>query len=174
MHCPLTKSTKHMINKETLSLMKPSAFIVNSSRGALIDKTAAGFDSGWQYKEIYGGKSNECRIKSIVSDEINMDGISWQELNNCVKEKRECYIMINLEKLQNALVEYKKIFDEDGRGKNINGKRWNGFRIIGTSMRMTLQICLLRQLRKLLIYWHLWTIFQEKWWFSTHRMMQKQ
>lgn len=52
-----------------------------------------------------------------------MDGISWQELNNCVKEKRECYIMINLEKLQNALVEYKKIFDEDGRGKNINGKR---------------------------------------------------
>lgn len=46
MHCPLTKSTKHMINKETLSLMKPSAFIVNSSRGALIDKTAAGFDSG--------------------------------------------------------------------------------------------------------------------------------
>jgi glycerate dehydrogenase len=35
-----------MINKETLSLMKPSAFIVNSSRGALIDKPAAGFDSG--------------------------------------------------------------------------------------------------------------------------------
>ena len=32
---------------------------------------------------------------------------------------------------------------KDGRGKNINGKRWNGFRIIGTSMRMTLQICLL-------------------------------
>ena len=117
MHCPLTKSTKHMINKETLSLMKPSAFIVNSSRGALIDKTAAGFDSGWQYKEIYGGKSNECRIKSIVSDEINMDGISWQELNNCVKEKRECYIMINLEKLQNALVEYKKIFDERWQGE---------------------------------------------------------
>ena len=32
---------------------------------------------------------------------------------------------------------------KDGRGKNINGKRGNGFRIIGTSMRMTLQICLL-------------------------------
>lgn len=46
-----------------------------------------------------------------------MDGISWQELNNCVKEKRECYIMINLEKLQNALVEYKKIFDERWQGE---------------------------------------------------------
>lgn len=40
MHCPLTESTKHMINKESLSLMKPSAFIINTSRGALIDDAA--------------------------------------------------------------------------------------------------------------------------------------
>lgn len=40
MHCPLTESTKHMINKESLSLMKPSAFIINTSRGALIDEAA--------------------------------------------------------------------------------------------------------------------------------------
>ena len=40
MHCPLTESTKHMINKDTLSLMKPSAFIINTSRGALIDEDA--------------------------------------------------------------------------------------------------------------------------------------
>ena len=40
LHCPLTGSTKHMINKETLKLMKPSAFIINTSRGALIDEAA--------------------------------------------------------------------------------------------------------------------------------------
>ena len=40
MHCPLTESPKHMINKESLSLMKPSAFIINTSRGALIDEAA--------------------------------------------------------------------------------------------------------------------------------------
>lgn len=40
LHCPLTKSTKHLINKETLSLMKSSAFIINTSRGALIDEAA--------------------------------------------------------------------------------------------------------------------------------------
>ena len=40
LHCPLTESTKHMINKETLKLMKPSAFIINTSRGALIDEPA--------------------------------------------------------------------------------------------------------------------------------------
>ena len=40
MHCPLTESTKHMINKESLSLMKPSAFIINTSRCALMDDAA--------------------------------------------------------------------------------------------------------------------------------------
>ena len=40
MHCPLTESTKQIINKETLSIMKPSAFIINTSRGALIDEAA--------------------------------------------------------------------------------------------------------------------------------------
>ena len=40
LHCPLTESTKHMINKETLKLMKPSAFIINTLRGALIDEAA--------------------------------------------------------------------------------------------------------------------------------------
>jgi len=36
LHCPLTATTKHLLNKETLGLMKPSAFVVNTSRGPLI------------------------------------------------------------------------------------------------------------------------------------------
>ena len=40
LHCPLTTSTKHLINKETLALMKSSAFLINTSRGALIDEAA--------------------------------------------------------------------------------------------------------------------------------------
>jgi len=39
-HCPLTPQTKHMINKETLALMKPTAYVVNTSRGAIIDEAA--------------------------------------------------------------------------------------------------------------------------------------
>ena len=35
-HCPLTPATKHLINKETLKLVKPSAYIINTSRGAII------------------------------------------------------------------------------------------------------------------------------------------
>ena len=36
LHCPLTKDTLHLIDKDSLELMKPTAFIINTSRGALI------------------------------------------------------------------------------------------------------------------------------------------
>lgn len=35
-HVPLTSETKHMINKKRLSQMKPSAFLINTSRGSVI------------------------------------------------------------------------------------------------------------------------------------------
>jgi glycerate dehydrogenase len=36
LHCPLSASTRNMINARTLALMRPTAFLVNTSRGALI------------------------------------------------------------------------------------------------------------------------------------------
>ena len=39
-HVPLLDSTKHLINKERLSLMKNSAYLVNTSRGPVIDEEA--------------------------------------------------------------------------------------------------------------------------------------
>lgn len=35
-HCPLTADTKHLINADRLALMKPSSFIINTSRGPII------------------------------------------------------------------------------------------------------------------------------------------
>jgi len=40
LHCPLLPSTTHMINKEVLSMMKPTAFLVNTARGPIIDENA--------------------------------------------------------------------------------------------------------------------------------------
>lgn len=37
LHCPLTGSTKHLINKRTIAMMKPDVYLINTSRGALID-----------------------------------------------------------------------------------------------------------------------------------------
>jgi glycerate dehydrogenase len=40
LHCPLTPDTKNLINEHSLSWMKPTAFLINTARGALIDETA--------------------------------------------------------------------------------------------------------------------------------------
>lgn len=37
LHCPLTKDTTHMINKDTIALMKKGVAIINTSRGGLIN-----------------------------------------------------------------------------------------------------------------------------------------
>lgn len=36
LHCPLTEDTKHMVNKERLATMKPTAILINTGRGPLI------------------------------------------------------------------------------------------------------------------------------------------
>ena len=40
LHCPLTPETKQFINAERLALMKPTAFLLNTSRGPLLDESA--------------------------------------------------------------------------------------------------------------------------------------
>ncbi len=40
LHCPLNDATRHLIGKEQLAMMKDSAFLINTARGALIDEPA--------------------------------------------------------------------------------------------------------------------------------------
>jgi len=40
LHCPLTSETKHLINADRLAMMKSSAVLVNTARGAVIDEEA--------------------------------------------------------------------------------------------------------------------------------------
>ncbi|BBO31407.1 C-terminal binding protein [Lacipirellula parvula] len=37
---PLTPETKHLINRETLRMMKPTAYLINTARGGLVDHAA--------------------------------------------------------------------------------------------------------------------------------------
>ncbi|MEK0363422.1 2-hydroxyacid dehydrogenase [Pseudomonas sp. CBC3] len=40
LHCPLTEQTRNLIGARELQLMKPSAFVINTARGGLIDEQA--------------------------------------------------------------------------------------------------------------------------------------
>ena len=40
LHCPLTESTRYIINRDTIALMKDGVYLVNTSRGALVDTEA--------------------------------------------------------------------------------------------------------------------------------------
>jgi len=49
LHCPLTPQTKNIINRERLEKMKKTAFIINTSRGPLVDEKALAqaLDNEW-------------------------------------------------------------------------------------------------------------------------------
>lgn len=40
LHCPLVEETRHLINERTIELIKPSAYLLNTGRGALIETKA--------------------------------------------------------------------------------------------------------------------------------------
>jgi len=39
-HTPLTSETRHIVNRETLAMMKPTAYLVNTARGPMVDADA--------------------------------------------------------------------------------------------------------------------------------------
>jgi glycerate dehydrogenase len=39
-HCPLTEQTAHLVSRQTLAMMKPTALLINTARGGIVDEQA--------------------------------------------------------------------------------------------------------------------------------------
>ncbi len=68
LHVPLLPSTHHLINEQTLRLMKPSAFLINSSRGGVVDEIALA--KILKEKTIAGAALDVFEFEPTVSPEL--------------------------------------------------------------------------------------------------------
>jgi glycerate dehydrogenase len=77
LHCPLTPETRGLVDETRLSLMKPTAFLINTSRGPLIDEDAL------------ARALNEGRIAGAGLDVLSVEPPS---ANHPLMSARNCYI----------------------------------------------------------------------------------
>jgi D-lactate dehydrogenase len=83
LHCPLTTSTRHLIDGAALNHMKPGAMLVNTSRGAVLDTQAAiaALSSGKLGAlglDVYEGEA--ALFFRDLSDQVITDEKFWQLL----------------------------------------------------------------------------------------------
>ena len=66
LHAPLTAETEKLINEETLSLMKESAYLINTSRGGAVDEEALA--KALNEGKIAGAGLDVLTVEPMVSD----------------------------------------------------------------------------------------------------------
>jgi glycerate dehydrogenase len=77
LHCPLTEATRGLINATRLALMKPSAFLINTGRGPLVDEVAL------------AAALNEGRIAGAGLDVLSIEP---PRADNPLLAAKNCYI----------------------------------------------------------------------------------
>ena len=76
LHCPLTPETEGLVNADRLALMKPTAFLINTARGGLVDERALA-------DALAGGRLAGAGL-DVVTREPPRDGSPLFGLPNCV------------------------------------------------------------------------------------------
>jgi glycerate dehydrogenase len=71
LHCPLTKETSGLIGTEELALMKKSAILVNTARGALVDEKA--LKEALQARIIAGAATDVLSVEPPVGGNVLLD-----------------------------------------------------------------------------------------------------
>jgi len=73
--CDLNPSSRHLINKKTLSMMKHSAVLINTSRGPVVDEAALA--EALQRRQIAGAAMDVYEIEPLPPDSplLNLDNV---------------------------------------------------------------------------------------------------
>ena len=66
LHAPLTAETENLVNETTLALMKPTAYLINTARGGLVDERAV--RDALDTKQIAGYAADVARDEPMSAD----------------------------------------------------------------------------------------------------------
>jgi D-3-phosphoglycerate dehydrogenase len=66
-HCPLNASTRHLLGARELALLKPTAFVINTARGGIIDQAALG--AVLRERRIAGAGLDVVEVEPLPSDD---------------------------------------------------------------------------------------------------------
>ncbi|MEZ8796403.1 D-2-hydroxyacid dehydrogenase [Vibrio cyclitrophicus] len=107
LHCPLTEATRNLISEPELAMMKPSAVLINTGRGGLVDEQAlvealvnhqiagAGMDV---FTQEPADKSNPLLANSHLSNLLLTPHVAWgsdssiQKLSDILMDNIEAFV----------------------------------------------------------------------------------
>ncbi|MDI9471953.1 MAG: C-terminal binding protein [Tissierellia bacterium] len=87
LHSPLLESTKQMINREAIALMKDGVYIVNTARGALIDEEAL-------YEALQNGKIQGVGLDVLADEPPTEMGRKIIALKNAIVTGHSSYVSL--------------------------------------------------------------------------------
>ncbi|MFH1575609.1 MAG: NAD(P)-dependent oxidoreductase [Candidatus Nealsonbacteria bacterium] len=131
LHCDLNPTSRHLINKEKLAIMKPTAFLINASRGPVVEQTAlveallskkiAGAGLDVFEDEPLSGDSPLKKMQNVILSPHNANAgrAAWKFVHeNTIKNAID-----ELKKYTAYSVISKKLIDESLASKPIQGTK---------------------------------------------------
>lgn len=105
LHCPLTPETRHLIDAAALQLMKPTAVLVNTSRGAVVDEAA--LVQALREQQIAGAALDVFEFEPLVSEGLlALDNVVLTpHIASATRDTRVAMGMLCVEALRAVLLE---------------------------------------------------------------------
>lgn len=111
-HAPLTPETRHIVNAETLALMKPTAILVNTARGGLVDTEAL-------YSALKNGVINSAGIDVHETEPVPSDYCMFELENVVISDHAGWYSEDSIANLQRGAAEAVVAVLTGGRPKSV-------------------------------------------------------
>lgn len=105
LHCPLTPETRHLIDAQALAAMKPTAVVVNTARGRVVDEQA--LVTALRAGALAGAALDVYEFEPVVSEELlALDNVVLTpHIASATRETRLAMGMLCVDALRAVLLE---------------------------------------------------------------------